>query len=530
MDLSLDVPKTLTGTAVVSGLPGIVLEPGSHARCVHITAGDRDLCAHPAQQMTFLRARSLGRFEFLLIDDEELATLRLLVSQRWSDDSVHDRGDIIILAEEMFVLDTGFETIDIRLHMPRVEAGAPLRVRLGAAGGVIRSIGRAADFVSLARRPDWRLPPVAESLDDWQHAPASHLRLEGEEEIYRLPIAVSAEDEAWFYEKPFSAEDHITGRINCTPVLARERDKFVIMARASEGVIFDEDGVCSESGYLYMLRGDTAPPGLRCDPKRRLIERQALHLAPRLSGAYAVFTPGTLANYTHWLIEGLLALHIIQPYLPAGTRLLLPGIFRDYGTSYRGIQNHHETLRVLGFADLAAVEISAPYCWVEEVIWLDHAHIPNLPGAHVRDFRGRALRGRAPPVRSDLRIYLDRRGGRRIANPAALEGFLAEHGFVTCYAEDLGFDEQIELFRQAAWVIAPHGAGLGNLLFCPPGTRVIDIMPDVHFQPYFSYLAGKLGLAYGVLPCPTTDGGVNGDIVLEVGRLRALFRVMENRL
>jgi capsular polysaccharide biosynthesis protein len=354
--------------------------------------------------------------------------------------------------------------------------------------------------------------------------------MEGEEEIYRLPIAVSAADEEWFYERPFSGEDHITGRISCAPVLARERHKYVIMARAAEGVIFDEDGVCSESGYLYMLRSDTAPPGLRCDPKRRLMERQALQLAPRLNGAYAVFTPGTLANYTHWLIEGLLALHIIQPYLPQATRLLLPATLRDYGASYRGIRNHHETLAALGFGELPAIEVSAPYCWVEEVIWLDHAHIPNLPAAHVREFRARALAGRAPPARADLRIYLDRRGGRRIANPVGLEGFLAEHGFVTWHAEDLSFDEQIDLFRQAAWVIAPHGAGLGNLLFCPPGTRVIDIMPDIHFQPYFSYLANKLGLAYGVLPCPTTDGDVNGDIILNMGRLLALFRVMKNRL
>ena len=529
-DLGVDLAPGFAAPVMLGALPRIVFEPGSHARGTMITAGERDLCAHPAQQMTFLRARSLGRFELLMVEEAELAILRQLVSLRWIDESATGSGDIVILAEEDFVLDTGTETIDIRWHMPRAMAGTPARVRVGEPGRVLRPAGRAADFVSLVRRPIWRRPPVAESLQDWQQAPASHLALEGEEEISRLPIAACAADEAWFYEKPFSGEDHITGRIRPTPVLARERDKYVIMARHAEGVIFDEDGVCSESGYLYMLDEGTAPPGLRCDPKRRLIDRQALDLAPRLNGAYAVFTPGTLANYTHWLIDGLLALHVLLPYLPQGTTLLLPAMLRDPPPGYSGIRNHHETLRVLGFAGLPAVEITAPYCWVEEVYWLDHAHIPDMPGAHVREFRARALRNRAPPGRSDLRIYLARRDVRRIVDPQAMTEFLAEQGFVTCYAEDLTFAAQIDLFSQAAWVIAPHGAGLGNLLFCAPGTKIIDIMPDIHFQPYFSYLCNKLGLDYAVLPCPTVGGGVNGDIILDMRRMRALFRMLKNRL
>ena len=528
-DLSVDLSPGFHAPMRLAGLPRIVFEPGSHARGTYITADERDLCAHPAQQMTFLRARSLGRCEILMVEEAELAMLRQLVSLRWIDENAPRAGEIIILAGEDFTLDTGTEMIDIRRHMPRALPGAPLRVQLGESGRLLRTAGRSADFVSLAMRPIWRRPPDANSLLDWQRQPASHLALDGEEEIARLPIAVSAGDEAWFYEKPFSGEDPITGRTRGRPVLARERHKFVIMARLAEGVIFDADGVCSESGYLYMLDAGNAPPGLRCDPRRRLIERQVLDLAPRLQGSYAVFTPGTLANYTHWLIDGLLALHVLLPYLPQNTRLLLPAMLRNPDPDYRGIRNHHETMQVLGFAGLPSVEIAAPYCWVEEVIWLNGAHIPDMPGAHVREFAARALRDRPPPARTDLRIYLGRREVRRVADPQALAAFLEAHGFITCFAEDLSFDAQIDLFRQAAWVIAPHGAGLGNLLFCPPGTRVIDLMPSVHYQPYFTTLCNKLGLEYAVLPCPTLDGSVNGDIMVDMGKLAALFEILRNR-
>jgi capsular polysaccharide biosynthesis protein len=40
------------------------------------------------------------------------------------------------------------------------------------------------------------------------------------------------------------------------------------------------------------------------------------------------------------------------------------------------------------------------------------------------------------------------------------------------------FRTHIEQFAAAAVVIAPHGAGLANLVFCAPGTTVIELGYD----------------------------------------------------
>jgi len=64
---------------------------------------------------------------------------------------------------------------------------------------------------------------------------------------------------------------------------------------------------------------------------------------------------------------------------------------------------------------------------------------------------------------------------RRISNEAALIDFLSSKGFVTVYLEDLSVYDQAALFSNADVIVGPHGAGFTNLIFCKPGTRIIEI-------------------------------------------------------
>ena len=59
------------------------------------------------------------------------------------------------------------------------------------------------------------------------------------------------------------------------------------------------------------------------------------------------------------------------------------------------------------------------------------------------------------------------------------------------YNLDAPLHEHIEMFHRAAVVIAPHGAGLSNLIFCREGTAVVEIgfdssrgmqLDDMYFQ------------------------------------------------
>ena len=60
--------------------------------------------------------------------------------------------------------------------------------------------------------------------------------------------------------------------------------------------------------------------------------------------------------------------------------------------------------------------------------------------------------------------------------------------------------EQIRMFRSAKVVISPHGAGLSNILFCQPGTTVIELPSHDSQLRYFQYISMAMGLTHVVTP------------------------------
>lgn len=56
--------------------------------------------------------------------------------------------------------------------------------------------------------------------------------------------------------------------------------------------------------------------------------------------------------------------------------------------------------------------------------------------------------------------------------------------------------DQIKLFARAKIVIAPHGAGLTNLIYCPSDVTVIEFLPDKYQNKCFEQLCKVLNLNY----------------------------------
>jgi capsular polysaccharide biosynthesis protein len=60
-------------------------------------------------------------------------------------------------------------------------------------------------------------------------------------------------------------------------------------------------------------------------------------------------------------------------------------------------------------------------------------------------------------------------------------------------------------FAQAEIVVGPHGAALTDIVYCFPGTRVLELIPSDHVYPYFYTLASAAGLEYYCLPGTSTS-------------------------
>ena len=69
-------------------------------------------------------------------------------------------------------------------------------------------------------------------------------------------------------------------------------------------------------------------------------------------------------------------------------------------------------------------------------------------------------------------------------------------GFQTYFAEDLSFREQVKLMSEADIVASPSGAALTNILFAPPGTKLLVMVEPVQISVFFWTMAEAAGHEY----------------------------------
>ncbi|WP_139295225.1 glycosyltransferase family 61 protein, partial [Planktothrix tepida] len=74
--------------------------------------------------------------------------------------------------------------------------------------------------------------------------------------------------------------------------------------------------------------------------------------------------------------------------------------------------------------------------------------------------------------------------------------YLNQWGFVSIELETLTVQEQADLFSQAEVIIAPHGAGLTNLVFCQANTVVVELVSPHYIRPYYWLISQQLGLKH----------------------------------
>ena len=92
------------------------------------------------------------------------------------------------------------------------------------------------------------------------------------------------------------------------------------------------------------------------------------------------------------------------------------------------------------------------------------------------------------------RIYVSRQSAsnRRVVNEEKLLAALRAYGFLLLDCAEMSVSDQIAAFSGADMVIAPHGAGLANLLFGEPGTAVLELFPDLEYQDPSHWLTCNL--------------------------------------
>ena len=129
------------------------------------------------------------------------------------------------------------------------------------------------------------------------------------------------------------------------------------------------------------------------------------------------------------------------------------------------------------------------------------------------------------------KVFISRRKalGRRITNENEVLEALEPLGFATYILEEMSYIEQVKLFAQAKVIIAPHGAGLTNLIFAD--NPIIVELFGAYVGREFANLARAMGFKYGCLGCLPPRGEVrqkDGDMVVNVNQLQNLLATMQD--
>jgi len=261
-----------------------------------------------------------------------------------------------------------------------------------------------------------------------------------------------------------------------------------VVVYSSAGVLAIDDHVAAESvpDLTPNLTTFIAPQGgtVRLSPHRRA----------DLDGVCLSLLAARGDNHYHWLMDGIARLGLVPDnYLQAAKTLLVPGNVGAPGRAMLDLLGLPEGLRIRLVDDDEALQVRT---LVHPGAVADPSFRFHPCAAAI--FRAAARRSPASSQALPRRIYVDRRRSpvRVLENESELISDLQSLGFVPIMVERYSVSEQIALFGHAETIVAPHGAGLANLLFAQRGCQVLELLPDSYVHWCYRHLAGLCGLRY----------------------------------
>jgi len=98
------------------------------------------------------------------------------------------------------------------------------------------------------------------------------------------------------------------------------------------------------------------------------------------------------------------------------------------------------------------------------------------------------------------KIFLDRSGSQfnhcQIKNLPDMLAFAKKKKLKICQPEKLSFKKQIYIFNNSSIICGAHGASFTNIIFCRPGTKIIEIIPKDHPNQKCERISKILKLKY----------------------------------
>jgi Glycosyltransferase 61 len=132
----------------------------------------------------------------------------------------------------------------------------------------------------------------------------------------------------------------------------------------------------------------------------------------------------------------------------------------------------------------------------------DGVHHKGWSPDYLQELRDRAIARHGHPTGPDnLRLYVARgdSGHRQIVNDSDVRALMEEFGFTIVTPGTLSFEQQVSMFSRARVIVGTHGAGMTNIIWAPPGARVLEFMPYSFGDPNYRFITQFCGHQYSCL-------------------------------
>lgn len=134
-----------------------------------------------------------------------------------------------------------------------------------------------------------------------------------------------------------------------------------------------------------------------------------------------------------------------------------------------------------------------------------------------------------PPKAQSLQIVILKRitsTRRALVDTELLEQALVDRYGplrVTVFNGTQTLAEAVLIFSRATLLVGPHGAGLANMIFCPPGAAILEILPDQYQNGCFKDLTLRMGFSYSnIMGKGDMDSPLSANITLVVAKTHEL--------
>ena len=201
-------------------------------------------------------------------------------------------------------------------------------------------------------------------------------------------------------------------------------------------------------------------------------------------GCLATIAAPGYTGYYHWLVECLPRLKLLEEEIEKVDYLIVPYNLKKF---------HLDTLSLLGFQENRLIRMKDGIHLKCEKLF-----VPTIQGP--RKWSADFLRQSFLPkyvVKPYRLLYISRKDAlyRKAVNENEVEDYLKGIGFEIIQMSHMSFLDQVKICAEARIIVAPHGAGLTNTVFCQ-NAKILEIFSPNYINICFSLIANFVGNEY----------------------------------